>query len=156
MSTFEPTVELHIKVNKGTESAVDIGYSSQSGYRPKAFKLIVSGGSGSGPSESPAPSEPPTSVPSPAPIATLPPTTTNTPSPQDDTSASVPLKPLSIHGDEETGKMVVVISIDDLLEGAASIRLPSGEILQIDTTLNLMELSISQKDIDEAGELVLT
>jgi hypothetical protein len=51
--------------------------------------------------------------------------------------------------------MVVVISIDDLLEGAASIRLPSGEILQIDTTLNLMELSISQKDIDEAGELVL-
>ncbi|HHU48461.1 MAG: hypothetical protein ACOYEH_01040 [Caldicoprobacterales bacterium] len=51
--------------------------------------------------------------------------------------------------------MVVVISIDDLPDGAASIRLPSGEIFQIDTTLNLLELSVSQKDIDEAGELVL-
>ncbi|MGI6571566.1 MAG: beta strand repeat-containing protein [Caldicoprobacterales bacterium] len=150
------TVELHIKVNKGVQKALSIsGIPARVVTGQKPFKLIVSGGSGSGPSESPAPSEPPTSVPSPAPIATLPPTTTNTPSPQDDTSASVPLKPLSIHGDEETGKMVVVISIDDLPEGAASIRLPSGEILQIDTTLNLMELSISQKDIDEAGELVL-
>jgi len=51
--------------------------------------------------------------------------------------------------------MVVVISIDDLPEGATAIRLPSGEILQIDTTLNSLELSISQKDINEAGELAL-
>ncbi len=86
------------------------------------------------PSESPTPSEPP---------------------PQDDTSAPVKLKTLSIHAEEETGKLVLAISIDDLPEGATAIRLPSGEILQIDTRLNSLELSISRKDINEAGELVL-
>ena len=107
------------------------------------------------PSASPTPSAPPTAVPSPVAIATLPPAPTNTPSPQNDASASVMLKPLSIQADEETGKMVVVINIDDLPEGATAIRIPSGGILQIDTTLHLLELSISRKDINEADELVL-
>jgi hypothetical protein len=49
--------------------------------------------------------------------------------------------------------MIVIIRIDDLPEGATAIRLPSGEIIQIDTTQNSLELSISRRDINEDGEL---
>ena len=75
----------------------------------------------------------------PKPVATLP----------------VTLKPLSIQAEESMGMIIATINIDDLPEGTASIQLPSGEIIQIDTTQKALELPISQGDLNESGEIVL-
>ena len=70
-------------------------------------------------------------------------------------TAPVTLKPLSIQADEQTGIIIVTISIDDLPEGTAAIRLPSGDVIQIDTTQSSFDLSIGPEDLNENGELVI-
>jgi hypothetical protein len=51
--------------------------------------------------------------------------------------------------------IIATINIDDLPEGTASIKLASGEIIQIDKTQKTIELPISQDDLNEDGELVI-
>ena len=70
-------------------------------------------------------------------------------------NATVTLKPLTIKADETTGIIIATINIDDLPEGTAFIQLPSGEIIQIDSSQSTLELPISQDDLNENGELVI-
>lgn len=49
----------------------------------------------------------------------------------------------------------MTISLKDLPEGTAAIRLPSGDIIQIDPEQSTYDLSVSPKDINEEGEMVI-
>jgi hypothetical protein len=51
--------------------------------------------------------------------------------------------------------IIATINIDDLPQGTASIKLASGDIIQIDSTQRTLELPISQDDLNEDGELVI-
>ena len=108
---------------------------------------------GETPSASPVPSAAPTATAAPGPIATSSPTATAAASPSTTNTDTTLLRPLSAQAGEQTGVINVTISIDDLPEGTTAIRLPSGEILQIDPAKNVFELSISQEDLNEDGEL---
>ena len=70
-------------------------------------------------------------------------------------NATVTLKPLYTHADEQTGVIIVTINIDDLPKDTAAIRLPSGRIIQINPEQSTYEMSISQEDFNEEGELVI-
>lgn len=97
------------------------------------------------PPASPTPSAVPSSTVAPSPTATATPAATESP-------AAVMLKPLSIQTDESTGIIIATITIDDLPEGTAAIKLPSGKIVQIDGTKEKLELEIRQEDLNELGE----
>ena len=103
----------------------------------------------------PMPSATPFSTVIPSPTGTTMPNSTATdasPSPTE-SLAPVTLKPLSIQTDESTGKFVATISIDNLPEGTAAIQLPSGQLIQIDTTQTTLQLQISQADLNKNGQL---
>ncbi len=102
-----------------------------------------------------APTPTATAAPSPTVTATTRPSATYATSSPTDSPASVMLNPLSIQEDVKAGKIVVIILTDDLPEGATAINLPSGEVIPIDTTQNSLELPISPRDINEAGDLVI-
>lgn len=96
-------------------------------------------------------------TPSAAPSSTVVPSSTpkDAPAAATESPAAVMLKPVSIHTDERAGMVVATINIDDLPEGTTAIRLPSGQIIQIDTKQGMLELSISQNDLNEYGELMI-
>ena len=100
---------------------------------------------------SPTPSAAPSSTVAPSPTATA----TDTSAAVTESPASVTLKPFSIQADERAGIFVVTINIDDLPEGTVAIQLLSGEVIQIDTKQETFEISISQEELNEAGELVI-
>ena len=83
------------------------------------------------------------------------PTATDASPSQAESPEPVTLKPLSMKTDESTGIFTATINIDDLPEGTASIKLASGEIIQIDSSQSTLELPISQDDLNEDGELVI-
>ena len=109
---------------------------------------------GETPSASPVPSTSPTATAVPSPTAAPSPTATAAVSPSTNTELTV-LQPLSTHADEQTGVIIVTINIDDLPKDTAAIRLPSGRIIQINPEQSTYEMSISQEDFNEEGELVI-
>ena len=109
---------------------------------------------GDTPTASPSPSAAPTATAAPSPTATAAPSPAATVS-ASPTGPAVILKPLSIHTDEQAGAVIVTISLQDLPDGTAAFRLPSGDIIQIDPEQSAYTLSVSQEDINEYGELVI-
>ncbi len=101
------------------------------------------------------PSSTATAAPSPTATAAARSSATDASSSPTDSPTSMMLKPLSIHNDGKAGNVVITILINDLPESSKAIRLPSGKVIPIDTTLNSLELPISPRDINEAGELVI-
>lgn len=110
------------------------------------------------PLASPAPSVSSTAISVPNPTATdrTRPSVTDIPSSQVRAPVSVMLKPLSIQKDEKTDKIVLTFLMDDLPEGSTAIKLPSGEIIQIDRTHNSFEFFIDQEDINKDGKMMIT
>jgi uncharacterized cupin superfamily protein len=107
------------------------------------------------PSASPMPSATPSSTVMPSPSSTASPRPTATDASPSPTGSFVSLKPASIQADESSNMIIATINIDDLPEGTASIKLASGEIIQIDKTQKTIELPISQDDLNDDGELVI-
>ena len=206
------TMKLGLSVKKGTQNTLTIAGIPASVHQGRApFRLVVSGGSGTGalsyrvasgnavsvdengvvtirkkgtalltvtkaedayylaatatakisvrkaastlattPPASPTPSARPTAT------TVLGPTVTAAARPSaTDSPVSVRLRPLSVEYDEKTGELVVGIRREDLLEGVTALRLPSGEIIEVDTAPNSLKLTVSREAIDEAGDLVL-
>lgn len=68
---------------------------------------------------------------------------------------TVTLNPTFIQMDESMGIIIATVNIDDLPKGTVAIQLVSGEVIQIDTKQETFEISISQEDLNEAGEFVI-
>jgi len=112
------------------------------------------------PSPTPSPTHTPTPTPTPSPTPTTAPTatpgTTEVTTPPELTQTGTVLAPVNIKEDTETGVIVVDISLADLPEDVTSITLPTGKVITIDRTQEILQLEISRDDLNTDGELEIT
>jgi len=93
----------------------------------------------------------------PTPAASSEPTATNgeqedVPDTGDDAQA---IEPIRVEENEEAGTVTIEIDVSDLPEGTASVRLPNGEVVNLDGS-GVLLIEINKSDIGDDGSLLLT